>query len=105
MINWLQSTLMELLLNVAWIALALVAVSSFIRRRRDCFWTRQVPYQKAILAIGCMLVLLFPVVSASDDLHPTHALLEDTNKRIQQLTVSLHHAASSASVGVLPTLL
>jgi hypothetical protein len=105
MVNWLQSILMELLLNIAWLTLALMALSGFVRRRRDCTWIRQVPYPTALLAIGCALVLLFPVVSASDDLHPSQAVLEDANKRIQQFSVSLQHAANGGSVNFLPALL
>jgi hypothetical protein len=82
---------MELLLNLVWLTLALLAFSAFARKRLASSWTSPVPYRTAMLALACVLVLLFPVVSASDDLHPTQALLEDATKRIQQLTAPVQH--------------
>jgi hypothetical protein len=93
---------MELLLNLAWLLLALTALWAFARRRRSCAWTAALPCLTALVAIGCMLVLLFPVVSASDDLHPTQAVLEDASKRIHQLSVPLH---SSTPDSYLPAIL
>ncbi len=76
---------MELLLNLAWVALALAAFSALLRSRSAKSQGRhKLPYGKALLALTCVLVLLFPVVSASDDLHPAQAVLEEATKRIQQ---------------------
>jgi hypothetical protein len=58
----------------------------------------------ASLALACALVLLFPVVSASDDLHPTQAVLEDATKRVQQLSAA-HHGNFSFSSAMVPALL
>ena len=96
---------MEFLLNVVWVTLALLGLASFVGRRQRCGWTARVPYPKALLAIGCMLVLLFPVVSASDDLHPTQALLEDASKRIHQLAAPLEQAPENSAAGLLAVLL
>ena len=96
---------MELLLNLVWVALALSALYAFLRRRQSCGWTARVPSRKALLAISCGLVLLFPVVSASDDLHPTRAVFEDATKRVHQFVAPLHHAQGTASAGMLPALL
>ena len=104
MVNYLKSQGMELLLNLAWLTMVLTALWVFLRRRRSCAWTAGVPYAKALLAIGCVLVLLFPVVSASDDLHPTQAVVEDANKRIHQLTASLQNAQGNPG-GQLPVAL
>ena len=96
---------MELLLNLVWVALALVALWAFLRQRRSCEWTARIPCLKALLAIACVLVLLFPVVSASDDLHPTQAVLEDASKRIHQMAAwSQHVQGDTPDVG-LPLLL
>jgi len=104
MVNYLKSQGMELLLNLAWLTMVLTALWGFLRRRRSCAWTAGVPYAKALLAIGCVLVLLFPVVSASDDLHPTQAVVEDANKRIHQLTAPLQHAQGNLG-GQIPVVL
>lgn len=60
---------------------------------------------KALLALACILVLLFPVVSASDDLHPSQAVLEDATKRVQQLIAPLRHVKSGSLAGMVPALL
>jgi len=74
---------MELLLNIVWVGLATIALLGFVRKRGQL--ARHTTFITALLALMCALVLLFPVVSASDDLHPTQALLEDASKRVQQL--------------------
>ena len=69
---------MELLLNLLWLMLALPAV--LIWRRQSASW--QSPgkqcHSRAFVLLGCLLVLLFPVVSASDDLHPISAEIEES---------------------------
>jgi len=94
---------MELLLNLAWLVLALLASIAFVRRRRATAGHFPVAYGTAFLALACALVLLFPVVSASDDLHPTQAVLEDATKRIQQVVVPQHGNFSCPSL--IPALL
>jgi hypothetical protein len=64
---------MELLLNLAWLLLSLPAYWLWRRSAR-----RFSPLQ-CLLALGCVLVLLFPVISASDDLHAICAEMEDSS--------------------------
>jgi hypothetical protein len=74
---------MELLLNLAWLLLALPAYWLWRRGAGARPACRLGPFQ-GLLALGCVLVLLFPVISASDDLHGMRAEMEDsssTNKR------------------------
>ncbi len=70
---------MELLLNLLWLTLV---VPAFL------IWRRQSRAEKSflckssfrgILLLGCLLVFLFPVVSATDDLHPLHNEIEESN--------------------------
>jgi hypothetical protein len=76
---------MELLLNLAWLLLALPAywvwqkqADARLRRVRP----NRVSSAQCSLALGCVLLLLFPVVSASDDLHAMRAEMEEsTSKR------------------------
>src|SRR5271165_3130499 len=77
---------MELLLNLFWFAIAVGGFAGLARTQRASARNRDV---KALLALSCVLVLLFPIISASDDLHPSQALLEDATKRIQQGIVPL----------------
>jgi hypothetical protein len=96
---------MELLLNLLWIAITLAAFSMLLRSRGDSSRMPRIAYGKALLALACVLVLLFPVVSASDDLHPTQAVLEDASKRIQQAVAPFQHVQSGLFTAVLPALL
>jgi|SRR5450631_1327726 hypothetical protein len=70
---------MELLLNLLWLTLVLPAVLIWRRQsvRSRSFWH---PCSfRAIVLLGCLLVLLFPVVSATDDLHPIPNLIDESN--------------------------
>jgi len=57
---------MELLLNLAWLLLALPAYWLWLGRKRP--HTRASSALQFLLVLGCMLVVLFPVISATDDL-------------------------------------
>jgi hypothetical protein len=67
---------MELLLNLAWLLLALPAYGIWrqgaVAKRQNRFNSLQ-----ALLALGCLLVLLFPIISATDDLHAMRAEMEE----------------------------
>src|ERR1700683_3727723 len=69
---------MELLLNLAWLLLALPAYWLW-KRDAGTRLARRVSSLQCLLALGCALVLLFPVVSASDDLHAMRAEMEDSS--------------------------
>lgn len=73
---------MELLLNLAWMLLALPGYWLW-RRCAGARLERRVSSLQCLLALGCVLVLLFPVISASDDLHAMRAEMEEssTSKR------------------------
>ena len=72
---------MELLLNLAWLLLALPAYWLW----RDCrgvHFGRRSSLQ-CLLSLGCLLVILFPVISATDDMRVMRAEMEEspTSKR------------------------
>src|ERR1700693_1840833 len=69
---------MELLLNLTWLLLALPAFWLW-RRSGGSRSVRGVTSLQCLLALGCALVLLFPVISASDDLHAMRAEMEDSS--------------------------
>ena len=69
---------MELLLNLAWLLLALPAYWVW-RRGTGARPANGVNSLHCLLALGCALVLLFPVISASDDLHAMRAEMEDSS--------------------------
>src|ERR1700692_2783574 len=73
---------MELLLNLAWLLLVLPAFGIWrqatVAKRQNRFNSRQ-----GLLALGCLLVLLFPIISATDDVHAMRTEMEEpgTSKR------------------------
>jgi hypothetical protein len=69
---------MELLLNLAWMLLALPAYWLWRQGTGDGP-ARGVNSLQCLLALACVLVLLFPVISASDDLHAMRAEMEDSS--------------------------
>jgi hypothetical protein len=69
---------MELLLNLAWVLLVLPGYWLW-RRDAGLRAARCVTSLQCLLALGCVLVLLFPVISASDDLHAMRAEMEDSS--------------------------
>ena len=95
---------MELLLNLIWVALAIGSFAIFMRRQHRLTRNGSL-YWRSLLALGCMLLLLFPIISASDDLHPTQALMEEATKRVQHLASPLHSATANSAPHVLPMLL
>ncbi len=68
---------MELLLNLAWLLLALPAYCLW-RGSRTAPAGRKFNSSQGLLALGCMLVILFPVVSASDDLCAMRTEMEES---------------------------
>jgi hypothetical protein len=94
---------MELLLNLVWMALTFGAFCAFLHKWPSSRHPTAAPVAKSLLALGCVTVLLFPIVSASDDLHPTQAVMEESSKRIQLNSLQLSHGHSAAPV--LPALL
>ncbi len=68
---------MELLLNLAWLLLALPAYWLW-RGARSAPAGRKFHSLQCLLALACMLVVLFPVVSATDDLHAMRAEMEES---------------------------
>ena len=67
---------MELLLNLAWLLLVLPAYGIW---RQGVVTKRQnrVHSLQGLLALACLLVLLFPIISATDDLHAMRAEMEE----------------------------
>jgi len=57
---------MELFVNLLWLAIAITAL-----------WSVRKQPRRVQFAVGCAVVLLFPIVSVSDDLLADHALYDD----------------------------
>lgn len=77
---------MELVLNILWLLLALPAL--WIWRYGAPRADRAVRFARLgpLLILGCVLVLLFPVISATDDLHAMQFEMEEpgSQSRVKQ---------------------
>ncbi|MGH9866144.1 MAG: hypothetical protein ACRD4H_12080 [Candidatus Acidiferrales bacterium] len=82
---------MELLLNLFWLISALIAVGSwwYARGEQRCHRLPQ------LVVLSCVLILLFPVISVTDDLHPIRPELEESSPSKKIKTAA--HASSSPS--------
>lgn len=65
---------MELLLNLAWLLLALPAYWLWREGR-----TTQKSSLQCLLSLACLLVILFPVISATDDLQAMRTEMEESS--------------------------
>jgi hypothetical protein len=64
---------LELLLNILWLLLAGPGICLWFRRRCTS------PAGQFFVALACLLLLLFPVISASDDLHAMRSEMEESS--------------------------
>ena len=69
---------MELLLNILWLMLALPALLVWRRQAASSRRSGKQCHSRSLVLLGCLLALLFPVVSVSDDLHPISAEIEES---------------------------
>jgi len=94
---------MELLLNLSWLLLAMPAFwlwreSSGVRGRR------QFSALQGIFSLACALVLLFPVVSATDDLRVIRAEMEESQTSKRSISQSSAERSSASRAQAQPAL-
>jgi hypothetical protein len=80
---------MELLLNLFWLTLAVPAIWIWCRKSFFAQDRRRFEGIRPFLLLGCALMLLFPVVSATDDLHALRQEMEESspsNRIVKQAT-------------------
>ena len=83
---------MELLLNYVWVMLAGAALGLFLvapAKNRRCF--------AALGVLFCAVLLLFPAISVSDDLHFQAFVSEDLNATKRLSSVAAHAAVPQQS--------
>jgi len=71
-------SLVELLLNLAWLLLAMPAFWLWRDSRTAHDGRRCTTSSQILLALGCLLVILFPVISATDDLRAMRTEMEES---------------------------
>lgn len=91
--------MMELLLNLAWLLLALPACWLWRRTRRSCAG-RDSGSLQCLLALACALVVLFPVISATDDLRAMRTEMEETPASKRNLRQAVQDKGSPWNGGI-----
>jgi hypothetical protein len=82
---------MELTLNLVWVCVAIVGIGLLCRSlsRPGACPDRPASHWRTIVAMGCALIILFFVISMTDDLHDQEIVLEESkSSRIVSGTVS-----------------
>jgi hypothetical protein len=95
---------MELFLNLAWLLLALPAYWLWRGSSRNGGKYRFTSLQ-CLLALSCTLVMLFPVISATDDLRAMRTELEETPASKRSLRQTTGEKASLWNNHTAPALL
>jgi hypothetical protein len=86
---------MELILNLLWLLLAVPLVALCWHATQSALGPRKYrPLHFGMLAV-CLLALLFPVVSASDDLNAMRAELEESNSARSSLKSTAADSSNS----------
>ena len=73
---------MEIFLNLCWLFLVVPALVTWRRQARSCRKRGHASLLR-LGALGCVLVLLFPVISASDDLHALRQEMEESSSKLK----------------------
>jgi hypothetical protein len=71
---------MELVLNLVWVCVAIVGIGLLCRSlsRTAACPDQPASHWRTIVAMGCALVILFFVISMTDDLHDQEIVLEES---------------------------
>ena len=81
---------MELLLNLLWLAIAAFALAVHLRGRRK---SRQ--FRLGLGALLCVLTLLLPAISITDDLHFDTLAVEDSSSSKRLVNAAVHASPAS----------
>jgi hypothetical protein len=97
---------MELLLNLFWLTLALPALWMWRNQSVSAQSGRRFDRIHPFVLFGCVLMLLFPVVSATDDLHAMRQEIEESSpsKKLVKQAVADKSLTRFSSAGALPVL-
>ena len=90
---------MENLLNLCWLLLGVAALVAW-----HCQASRS-GHGRPLVALLFVLALMFPVISASDDLHPAAQAMEDSSKRTLRAWTRINWLAARVSCGHPPAML
>lgn len=88
---------MELLLNLAWLLVAIGAIVMWLHQRGRFASTRRRGLLLQSVALACALAVLFPAISATDDLHAAQLAVEASDVARKALR-SMNTVSSSSAV-------
>ena len=94
---------MELLLNLLWLTLALPAIWMWRHSPARGGRFRPTDCVRPLALLACVLLLLFPVVSATDDLHAMRPEMEESNPSRRLVKQAANDRISAFSAGALAT--
>jgi hypothetical protein len=102
---WTWALAMELFLNVCWLSLMLPAYLLW-RQRTSSAGLGSAPAPVFVFVLGSALVLLFPAISASDDLHAMRPAMVESERAFRHAghCASTSPAVIHSSQLVLPSL-
>ncbi len=89
---------MELFLDLVWAVLAVGGILAVLRKQAASREIAPGSHTREVIAVAVLVFLLFPVISASDDLHATQIILEDTSKRLCQATATFQSAMATPPI-------
>lgn len=89
---------MELLLNALWLAIAAFTFAAWLQVSPS----NRKQFLLGLVALFCLLLLLLPAVSITDDLHLQNVAVEDASlsKRVTKASVYADHLAPLFSTGI-----
>ena len=87
---------MEVLLNLAWLLVATGAIVLWLRQRGRTASTGRRGVLLQSVALACALAVLFPAISATDDLHAAQLAVEASD--VARKALSMNTVSSSNAV-------
>jgi hypothetical protein len=96
---------MELLLNIIWLALAVPALWMWRQKAKCVQHPQWLGRYRPFILLGCALLLLFPVVSATDDLNAMRPEMEDSNPSTRPFkhSAGARSNLSTHATGIVPS--
>lgn len=95
---------MELLLNLIWVLLAVPAFWLWRREALPAHRSRYLTPVRCVLALGFVLLLLFPVISATDDLRAMQPETEECPSGRRACRSAENEKAHAPNMGAAPAL-
>jgi len=83
---------METILNLVWLGVALVSTALWFLRWSLCKRKPSACIRAEIIAMGCAILLLFPVISLTDDLHPEILAVDAVSGKRNGVSLIAHTA-------------